>query len=381
LDLRIQAGLERSTLHMSALREHSETKQSRYQALDGMRGLCAVLVALMHFDYVLGTGLLVKHGWLSVDVFFVLSGFVIAHKYEDRLQSRDGFFDFLAWRAARLLPVQVLGTLAVAVSFAILYLTGNLNVAGLGPGALTIALVYGLLLIPIALSPVAAAFSHWPRAFPINPPLWSLQAEWIVNLLYGRWFCRAGTRQLVLLWAVLSAGLAVHVLFGKKLWDLTIPLEFLPSLVRALIGFFAGVLLLRIHRRGLLEWLPSINPRVIYALWILVCLVPTQAPTPGFECIAALVLAPASVALLVRGERPLPALYASLGNLSYPLYASHFAIFNLASAWIASGSVQNLSWAFPLLLAALLLAWAINRLAALLPALGGSRRVLTRGVA
>src|SRR3569833_1075389 len=69
----------------------------RYESLDGMRGLCAVAVALLHFD--LGAGFLAKHGFLSVDMFFVLSGFVIALKYEDRLRSPNGFRAFLGARA------------------------------------------------------------------------------------------------------------------------------------------------------------------------------------------------------------------------------------------------------------------------------------------
>ena len=328
-----------------------------------MRGLCAVTVAFMHFDLVLNTGVLFKHGWLSVDVFFVLSGFVIALTYEDRLRSGNGFWRFLNARAARLLPVQMLGTMAVALSLLFLYLAGRLNLPGMGLVPLAIALLYGLLLIPIAWSPVAGIFSFWPRAFPINPPLWSLQAEWLVNLLYGRWLCFAKTRWLILLWVFLAAGLVVHVLLGKRLWDLTIPLEFLPSLMRAAIGFVAGVVLYRAQASGVLARLPCVNPRVIFALWLLVCLVPTAHPMPEFESVAAVIIAPLCVAFLVRGERPLPGLYTTLGTLSYPLYASHFAIFNLASAWPVHGSAHNLAWAFPLLSAALLLAWGVDRLA------------------
>jgi len=61
----------------------------RYESLDGMLGLCALIVVLYHCGYGLNTPPLVGSGWLSVDVFFVLSGFVIALAYEDKL--RTGF--------------------------------------------------------------------------------------------------------------------------------------------------------------------------------------------------------------------------------------------------------------------------------------------------
>lgn len=337
----------------------------RFEALDGMRGLCAVIVALMHFDIILGTGVVVRHGWLSVDMFFVLSGFVIALKYEERLQAPNGFRAFMGARAARLLPVQFLGTTAVAMSFLAMYLMGYL--AGVNLVSLGEAYLYGLLLIPISWSPLGNIFPYLPRAFPINTPLWSLQAEWIVNIIYARWLSSAKTRLLFLLWAILVLCLATHVLLGGRTWDFTkLPSGMIAGLGRAAVGFIAGVLVYRMHRRRVLAWLPSINPRAVFAIWFLICMIPPGRPTPILESVAAIIVAPLSVALLIRGERPLPRLYTGLGALSYPLYASHFVVFNLAAILFAHGPVRYLSYIFPMLIAALLLAWGINRLAIVL---------------
>jgi peptidoglycan/LPS O-acetylase OafA/YrhL len=167
-----------------------------------MRGICALIVVLLHCDVVLSTKALFRHGWLSVDVFFVMSGFVIALAYEDRLQGVGGFGAFIRARATRLLPVQIIGTLVGALSCLVLYWSGHRIVPGLSADALLVALVYGLFLVPISLSPVAGIFSSWQWGFPINPPLWSLHGEWVVNIIYGRFFFAAKTWVLAAIYGV-----------------------------------------------------------------------------------------------------------------------------------------------------------------------------------
>ena len=153
--------------------------EKRYQALDGMRGLCALFVATFHFDMLLNTGHLLNHGWLSVDIFFVLSGFVIAMVYEDRLKAGMGTRSFLAARARRLIPTQVVGTLIVGLTYFVLLWAGRLTPAAVTQPILLVALVFGLLLIPITYSPFARLFTSWDTTYPINSPLWSLNGEWL----------------------------------------------------------------------------------------------------------------------------------------------------------------------------------------------------------
>jgi peptidoglycan/LPS O-acetylase OafA/YrhL len=150
----------------------------------------------------------------------------------------------------------------------------------------------------------------------------------------------------------------------------------IPSLMRAAIGFLAGVMLYRANRCGFLARLPSINRGIVFAVWFLICLIPDWSRMPIFESVAALVAAPLSVALLIKDERPLPRLYAILGTLSYPLYASHFAIVNLALIWLVPKSEHNLLFLIPMLVAALLLAWGIERSTATLRAAHLSQRAL-----
>ena len=81
----------------------------RFRALDGWRGICALLIALHHFPargfvYHLP---LVRNSWLLVDFFFVLSGFVIAHAYSERLTHANQFKPFAIRRFFRLWPLHV----------------------------------------------------------------------------------------------------------------------------------------------------------------------------------------------------------------------------------------------------------------------------------
>ena len=97
----------------------------RYAALDGWRGLCACLVALFHFRAPGSSGLVtdshltsnpvVASAWLFTDFFFVLSGFVIAANYRDRLSRGESPWRFLSLRLARVWPLHVVMLLVLAL--------------------------------------------------------------------------------------------------------------------------------------------------------------------------------------------------------------------------------------------------------------------------
>ena len=83
-------------------------RQQRFAVLDGWRGLCALLVALYHLNVVspfLDNGL-IRHAYLFVDFFFVLSGFVITHTYWGKLTDAGALGDFTVRRFARIWPLQ-----------------------------------------------------------------------------------------------------------------------------------------------------------------------------------------------------------------------------------------------------------------------------------
>jgi peptidoglycan/LPS O-acetylase OafA/YrhL len=322
-----------------------------------MRGLCALIVAVHHFDATVQTGHLFNHGWLSVDVFFVLSGFVIALVYEGRLRAGPCFSTFLRARAKRLIPTQTIGTLVGATSVLALYLHGDMAaIRGFGPWALTVATIYALFLLPIDLSPVAGTFAYWREMFPINPPIWSLQGEWVINVIYGRMLYAMKTGTLVAV-SLIPAAYLLYLIFNSGAgWD-----GMLPGIARAVTGFVAGIVIFRVQEFRAFRRLPIVRPEIIFAIWFFICSVPRTGTQPIFEAAAAMFIAPVLVALLVRGDRPLARPWLILGRLSYPLYASHFAIVNFTNVFLsATGWRHRPLLLAPMIAAALMLAWAID---------------------
>jgi peptidoglycan/LPS O-acetylase OafA/YrhL len=79
-----------------------------FKMLDGMRGVAAMGVVLYHLSQMLSLHLF-RAGYLAVDIFFCLSGFVIAHAYERRLLGGLSPLRFAAIRFARFFPLIALG--------------------------------------------------------------------------------------------------------------------------------------------------------------------------------------------------------------------------------------------------------------------------------
>ena len=91
----------------------------RYEILDGLRGVAAMMVIVFHcfetYIPLIGTQI-INHGYLAVDFFFILSGFVIGYAYNDRWNSMTTW-GFFKRRLVRLHPMVVAGTLWGAALF------------------------------------------------------------------------------------------------------------------------------------------------------------------------------------------------------------------------------------------------------------------------
>src|SRR5580693_10064467 len=103
------------------MNENSANLQSkpRYEILDGLRGVAAVVVVAFHiFEAHAKSPLnqIINHGYLAVDFFFVLSGFVVAYAYDDRWGKMTQW-DFYKRRLIRLQPMVIMGTIIGAALF------------------------------------------------------------------------------------------------------------------------------------------------------------------------------------------------------------------------------------------------------------------------
>lgn len=125
-------------------------KMQRYIAMDGLRGVAAIAVAIGHLPIVIGTNAHFPGTALAVDFFFILSGFVLSNAYAVRLARGDWFFKFLKIRIIRLMPLIWIGTLVGAAAY---------FVNGADPILLGRLSLQGALLIPEpGINPLDASF-------------------------------------------------------------------------------------------------------------------------------------------------------------------------------------------------------------------------------
>lgn len=158
-----------------------------YALLDGLRGVAALLVVWYHIfeGYAFAGGIIVEvvnHGYLAVDFFFILSGFVISYAYDDRIGKKFTFNGLLKHRLIRLHPMVIMGALIGTVAYCI---QGRMQWNGTQvPFHIIIgSLLLGLFFIPILPKSIYDVRGNG-EMFPLNGPCWSLFFEYITNIAH-----------------------------------------------------------------------------------------------------------------------------------------------------------------------------------------------------
>ncbi|MDR3339819.1 MAG: acyltransferase, partial [Candidatus Symbiothrix sp.] len=173
--------------------------------LYGLRGIAAIMVLIFHIFEIHGfqdSIYIIGHGYLAVDFFFVLSGFVIGYAYDDRW-TKMSFFSFIKRRIIRLQPMVILGTILGGILFyfgfsSVFPLIGETPV-----WKMLLYLLLGMLLIPV---PPSMDIRGWKEMYTLDAPCWSPFFEYIANILYGL-FIRKFTKTALFILVFLS-GLA-----------------------------------------------------------------------------------------------------------------------------------------------------------------------------
>jgi peptidoglycan/LPS O-acetylase OafA/YrhL len=288
--------------------------QRRFVVLDGMRGVAAIAVAMLHSAQIIFGDKDWRAAYLAVDFFFCLSGFIVAHAYSERLQSGSMTVrEFGVRRLGRLYPLFLVGVAIGAIA------TLGAHVDRLG--YVSLLSVATLLLVP-------AGFLFGQQAYPTNNPLWSLTFEFFANAAYA-----VIAQRSVTFWNVLTALLAVALVCAVLLYGelhrigYQDPLAFCLGLARVGFPFAAGVLIYRcaLHKKG-----PSFGFALpTGALAILLLAFPQDVPS--IELCAVLIVIPTLIWVGSRADpgRAAPVLHW-LGLLSYPFYIIHQPILRLA---------------------------------------------------
>ncbi|WP_028226666.1 acyltransferase family protein [Paraburkholderia ferrariae] len=292
----------------------------KYATLDGLRGIAAVLVVMYHYSN-LFSPFHVENAYLVVDLFFVMSGFVVASAYESKLASGSmGPRRFMQVRLIRLYPLYLLGTLlGVAGTLLRLPRTEWHLVAT--------ALPLALLMLPSPLR-IANPDGQVPQLlYPLNFPSWSLFFELLANVAYGFCFRFLSTRVLLAVVAtsgLMLAGKAVHSGSINSGWALA---SSHIGLVRVAYGFFFGVLLFRL--RSARRRTGNAIPLGIAALFVAIFLVPIpEAMRAAYTLSVVLFAIPALVwvAASVEPSRRVRDVFLFFGTVSYGIYMLHVPV-------------------------------------------------------
>jgi peptidoglycan/LPS O-acetylase OafA/YrhL len=315
------------TREISAVESQAPGSKQHFAVLDGLRGVAAIAVVLFH-SYKHGG--IVPNGPLAVDLFFMLSGFVIAYSYDERLRSGMSRSDFVARRIIRLYPMVLAGALGGIV----LALVHNLMSPGSGYPLPDLAASGGLSLL--VLPYLGSGIDE--KAFSFNPPLWSLFFELLANFAYVIFAKRMTNTVLavIIVLGVVGVGLGGALGGGGKG-------DILLGVPRVASGFFGGVLLFRLWRAGRLPkaagnfWLLSAALLAIFAI---------PLPIGGWLYAPCFVVFLAVIILAANAKASASKkLCQWLGEASYPLYLLHWlTLYIFAFAGTKVGLVGKRYW-------------------------------------
>ena len=218
------------------------THKSYLAALEGWRGVVALSVVLFHFYMFFGNEQIVAWGYLGVDFFFVLSGFIIARQYEAAIALRTvTFTQFTIKRFARLWPLYLFSiALFLWVNKVFIIPSGNGNAVdfGIGPD-----FTWRILMQLTMLSNIGGMGQPW------NGPAWSVSVEWIVNILFFviAWHFRR--IPILLIWLACFA--CTVYLMDRSPQSLHLQFAYQPlfneTIARGIAGFCLGMLVFRYH--------------------------------------------------------------------------------------------------------------------------------------
>ncbi len=331
----------------------------RYDLLDGLRGVAALSVLCFHlFEAIaFAEGKAEQdmfHGFLAVDFFFILSGFVMGYAYDERWKQMS-IRQFLTRRLIRLHPMMIAGATVGLIAFCV---QGCARWDGTVMSSTTIFIgfILSLLMLPTLCNSINLRGNT--ELFPLNGPHWSVFLEYIGSIAYALMLRKMSTRTLRI-WVMLSAtALIINGLIQGNLcqgWG-SAPENILGGMLRLSFGYPMGLLMAREASEGRLSKLSSktLGGAALSAisLVLLLCVPSLSSLNIGipanaiYECLCIIVLFPCLVAFAARidVEGKTRRICAYLGRLSYPLYAIHYPFIYLYIHWLMTGQHPFGTW-------------------------------------
>ena len=333
----------------------SDTK-AHYELLDGLRGVAALMVIWYHvfegFAFASNSAIeTLNHGYLAVDFFFILSGFVIGYAYDDRWGKSLTMKDFFKRRLIRLHPMVIMGAVLGAITFCI---QGSVQWDGTH---IAISMIMLSLLCTIFFIPAMPGVGYEVRGngemFPLNGPCWSLFFEYIGNILYALFIRRLSNKALTVFVVLLGVALAAFAGFNVSTygnigvgWTLDV-VNFLGGSLRMLFPFSLGMLMSRNFKPMKVKgafWICTIALIALFSVPYLEGLEPL-CMNGVYEAFCVIVAFPIILWIGASGtttDKQSTKICKFLGDISYPVYVIHYPLMYLFYAWLIKNQLYTL---------------------------------------
>jgi len=294
-----------------------KTKQ-HFEILDGLRGVAAIAVVVFHFMEIVYADYsknFIGHGFLAVDFFFCLSGFVIGYAYDDRM-AKMGRWEFFKSRLIRLHPLVISGSVIGLLGFLFDPFGGHPETYHAG----WLALIF---FCSVFMLPFPVMQDRFFNLFGLNAPSWSLFWEYVANIVYALVLVRLKRGYLVVLAVIAAIWLCIVCYRAGNLMGGWSGGTFWDGCARISFSFTAGLLVYRFN------WI--IKNRLgfpgVAVLLAAAFLSPFSAWNWITEPVIVILYFPFIIALgagatLTSG---LKKFCIFSGKISYPLYMTHYA--------------------------------------------------------
>ena len=356
---------------MTRITTFKDTKP-HFNILDGLRGAAALMVVWYHvfegFAFAGGSAITTfNHGYLAVDFFFMLSGFVISYAYDSRWGKKGELLSFFKRRLIRLHPMVIMGATIGTITFLI---GGSLKWDGTQTQPLWIlaALLMGILLIP-AYPGAGYDVRGNGEMYSLNGPSWSLFFEYMGNIMYALFIRKLSGRGLGILTAIMGillgwyaiTDISTYGMIGVG-WTLD-AVNFFGGFIRMMFPFTLGMLICRNFKpcrapKGIF-WIASAALFAIFSVPYIpacgdICL------NGVYEIVCIAIIFPVILwlgASAATGTKDTASDKACnfLGELSYPLYIVHYPIMYLFYQWLIKEKIYTIGECWPVVVGIMVL--------------------------
>jgi len=298
-------------------------KTPRFYCLDGLRGLAAVVVMLYHYTLHAGGVRLLGGAYVVVDLFFILSGFVLIHSYGKKIENGMNLKRFMLIRVVRLYPLYLLGLILGFI--ALIHYSVLADTLDVDASKINHALLLNTLMLPYL------NYEVWyfdkdiltGIIYPLNDPGWTIFFEFFVNIIFFYWISKFKNIKIIYLFAITYLIFFLYVVLTRTAnpgWGVY---NFYGGFPRVISEFFMGILVYQHYEK--IKAKPWLTVAIAGAVFGLMSIGNTKLSLINmFILCPLLVLLCAKIQFKTIGNK----VCTYLGNLSFPLYIVHVPIYH-----------------------------------------------------